>query len=363
MHRDGNPTGNRTHISYPDYMYYILKMMTALEGHLDKTNQIINAPQIYDALARRSNARDKLIAELTWILITYFFTYIMSLARRRERKVLPAVELERADEKTANPSYIVGGLPTLMSSINGPCPCSGNSAKQKRCHIQKLLEDLDRLTFDKHTSSEDLIADLKSQNALPPLYQPPDIHPLDRDELSNTARHAAQQRKRGTLTNTTTPKVQTALRTTPGVLILNYVAVLPLRKHSFIQKPPSLLPIALSEDNASPRASPTLPVGDGSHRLVDIHGNMQPEITLEYPIAVQAMIPCALSALHSYIRIHDPWEHDSLDLGDGVRYDPRNAPDKETFNKHTYNSTSVPQAERNRADARRDRIAQELWED
>ncbi|KAL1724712.1 hypothetical protein EV714DRAFT_177787, partial [Schizophyllum commune] len=87
------------------------------------------------------------------------------------------------------------------------------------------------------------------------------------------------------------------------------------------------------------------------------------QITPEYPIAVQAMIPCALSALHSYIRIHDPWEHESLDLGDGVRYDLRNAPDKETFDKHTYNSTSVPQAERNRADARRDYIAQELWED
>ena len=37
--------------------------------------------------------------------------------------------------------------------------------------------------------------------------------------------------------------------------------------------------------------------------------------------------------------------------------------DKETFDKHTYNSKSVPQVERNRTDARRDRIAQELWED
>ncbi|KAL1724668.1 hypothetical protein EV714DRAFT_240541 [Schizophyllum commune] len=202
MRRDGNPTGNRTHISYPDYTYYIHKMMKAVEGHLDETDRPIDARQIYDALVRHNNARDKLIAELTRTL---------------------------------------------------------------------------------------------AQNALPPSYQSPDIRPLDRDELSEAARRAAQQRKRGTSTNTTTRKVQAPPRTTPGALVLDYVAVPPLRKNWLVQKPPSPSPSALSEDDASPRlpswttinedlgfirrprASPTPPVGDGSHWLVDIHGNMRPE--------------------------------------------------------------------------------------
>ncbi|KAI5822056.1 hypothetical protein K523DRAFT_257567 [Schizophyllum commune Tattone D] len=82
----------------------------------------------------------------------------------------------------------------------------------------------------------------------------------------------------------------------------------------------------------------------------------------EYSLTVQAMIPPVLSALHNYIRIHDPEDTDELDLDRITPYDPSHPPDVEEFEGNEYNSTAVAREESQRANERRDRIAAELWE-
>lgn len=85
----------------------------------------------------------------------------------------------------------------------------------------------------------------------------------------------------------------------------------------------------------------------------------------EYDIHTQAKIPCALAALHNYIRIHDPEDDgDSEDEdyqsehGSGADNDvEEDEPDPESLGGHISN------AEKQRATARRDRIAQEMWVD
>lgn len=85
----------------------------------------------------------------------------------------------------------------------------------------------------------------------------------------------------------------------------------------------------------------------------------------EYDIHTQAKIPCALAALHNYIRIHDPEDDgDSEDEdyqsehGSGADNDvEEDEPDPESLGGHISN------AEKQRATARWDRIAQEMWVD
>jgi DDE superfamily endonuclease len=82
-------------------------------------------------------------------------------------------------------------------------------------------------------------------------------------------------------------------------------------------------------------------------------------IAPEYNMEVQARIPVALSALHNFIRLHDPEEgslsdihnHHALNDTDGLRV--RN------LNDAMFEVEEV----REEVDARRDRIAEAMWVD
>lgn len=76
-------------------------------------------------------------------------------------------------------------------------------------------------------------------------------------------------------------------------------------------------------------------------------------------MGVQARLPPALAALHNFIRIHDPGEIDDMlpsddndnDITNGIR-----------ANVSGELATELPRrAERDRANERRDNIAQAMW--
>lgn len=71
-------------------------------------------------------------------------------------------------------------------------------------------------------------------------------------------------------------------------------------------------------------------------------------------MAIQARIPPALCAVHNFIRIHDPDEIDEFDLDIGDQ-DPG----------HVYGELAegpALHAEKDRAEIRRDNIAQAMWD-
>ncbi|KAF8145063.1 hypothetical protein K438DRAFT_1589103, partial [Mycena galopus ATCC 62051] len=93
----------------------------------------------------------------------------------------------------------------------------------------------------------------------------------------------------------------------------------------------------------------------------------------EYPIETQARLVPAIAALHNFLRIHDRTD-EARDLG------PNNTPQREgsasSFEDFVQAGPieireiapeelgmQITEAERNRAAARRDRIAQQMWED
>jgi len=74
----------------------------------------------------------------------------------------------------------------------------------------------------------------------------------------------------------------------------------------------------------------------------------------EYSLQIQARIPAALCAIHNFICIHDPAEEVVLagdDHDNGAPLD------------HDHVASAAAAAEVDRPSARRDRIAQEMWED
>jgi hypothetical protein len=95
----------------------------------------------------------------------------------------------------------------------------------------------------------------------------------------------------------------------------------------------------------------------------------------EYPVETQAKLVPAIAALHNFLRVHDS-DDNALDLGstgeatsqgsmqregsgsleDFFNYEPREISPEEL-------GISITAAERARASARRDRIAQRMWED
>ncbi|KAJ6467016.1 hypothetical protein C8R45DRAFT_755456, partial [Mycena sanguinolenta] len=87
----------------------------------------------------------------------------------------------------------------------------------------------------------------------------------------------------------------------------------------------------------------------------------------EYSVQTQAKIPCALAALHNFIRIHDP--DDFADEGPG-HGGPRNP----TFTLREVDGDErrefpeeelgrfITQEEKDRATAFRENLAQEMWE-
>jgi hypothetical protein len=77
----------------------------------------------------------------------------------------------------------------------------------------------------------------------------------------------------------------------------------------------------------------------------------------EYGLHVQARIPTALCAIHNFIRTHDAKEGPLSGTGDGPHHDNNNNHDDIGFNREEVN------LEQGDADTRRDRIAQEMWED
>ncbi|KAJ7687955.1 hypothetical protein B0H17DRAFT_839145, partial [Mycena rosella] len=87
----------------------------------------------------------------------------------------------------------------------------------------------------------------------------------------------------------------------------------------------------------------------------------------EYSVQTQAKIPCALAALHNFIRVHDP--DDFADDGPG-HGGPRNTmftlreidgDERREFPEEELGRFISP-AEKTRAEAFRDQIAQEMWE-
>lgn len=71
----------------------------------------------------------------------------------------------------------------------------------------------------------------------------------------------------------------------------------------------------------------------------------------EYDIDTQAQFVPALCALHNFIRLHDP-----KDIPKNVQSDFPQAPGTEDFGH------SITHAEKRRANDRRDRIAQAMWD-
>ncbi|KAJ6490530.1 hypothetical protein DFH09DRAFT_947745, partial [Mycena vulgaris] len=90
-------------------------------------------------------------------------------------------------------------------------------------------------------------------------------------------------------------------------------------------------------------------------------------IAPEYSAQTQAKIPCALSALHNFIRILDPDDFSDSGPGHGG---PRNTTftlsevdgdDRREFPEEELGRFISP-AEKARAEAFRDNIAQEMWD-
>lgn len=78
----------------------------------------------------------------------------------------------------------------------------------------------------------------------------------------------------------------------------------------------------------------------------------------EYPMHIQARIPAALAAIHNFIHIHDP--NDDIfriarDLERARSYEEPTAPPE-------YFSTYISPQEKQRAEAKRDQIAQQCWD-
>ncbi|KAF8871546.1 hypothetical protein BD779DRAFT_1453842, partial [Infundibulicybe gibba] len=86
----------------------------------------------------------------------------------------------------------------------------------------------------------------------------------------------------------------------------------------------------------------------------------------EYDLRTQAKIPCALAALHNYIRIHDPddatggdsdaEESNNLDIPNIAHYEA-DVDVSDDLGAH------ISTAEKERAAARRDNIAMAMWDD
>lgn len=75
----------------------------------------------------------------------------------------------------------------------------------------------------------------------------------------------------------------------------------------------------------------------------------------EYCMDIQARIPPALCAIHNFIRIHDPQDIENFaDVVDGYGDEAGSG----TLAEH-----AVTQAEKERAGAKRDAIANQMWED
>jgi hypothetical protein len=76
----------------------------------------------------------------------------------------------------------------------------------------------------------------------------------------------------------------------------------------------------------------------------------------EYNLDIQARIPVALCAIHNFIRIHDTEE---LVLDDPLDQDDNTAPDADGVAM----ALEVQEEPGSTAAIRRDRIAQDMWED
>ena len=74
----------------------------------------------------------------------------------------------------------------------------------------------------------------------------------------------------------------------------------------------------------------------------------------EYSIQIQARIPAALCAIHNFIRIHDPAKDEILTADD----DDDNMPID-----HDHEASAAATAEIDMPSARRDGIAQAMWDD
>lgn len=79
-------------------------------------------------------------------------------------------------------------------------------------------------------------------------------------------------------------------------------------------------------------------------------------IAPEYNLEVQARIPVALSALHNFIRIHDPDEGSVSDIDD-------NYVSNDADRNDTTPGLGAEAEGREEVDARRDQIAEEMWAD
>lgn len=75
----------------------------------------------------------------------------------------------------------------------------------------------------------------------------------------------------------------------------------------------------------------------------------------EYSLEIQARIPSALSAIHNFIHLHDPDDRPLTGNGDDTMHDylDENPPPPSPARTH----------EHEEVDARRDRIAQAMWDD
>jgi len=85
----------------------------------------------------------------------------------------------------------------------------------------------------------------------------------------------------------------------------------------------------------------------------------------EYDMRTQALIPAALAALHNFIREYDPEEIRSFDLGDNNPNDDYQLRDLQMGPQPGSVGElggNVTPAERVRANARRDVIASNMWE-
>ena len=81
----------------------------------------------------------------------------------------------------------------------------------------------------------------------------------------------------------------------------------------------------------------------------------------EYNLKTQAKIPCALAALHNYIRLHDPDDTTSDDLDD---LDSDTIPNVSSGGVAADDlGAHISAAEKERASARRDSIVMAMWED
>ena len=76
----------------------------------------------------------------------------------------------------------------------------------------------------------------------------------------------------------------------------------------------------------------------------------------EYSPEVQAKVVLALCALHNFIRVHDPDDLDDQDREEEIERRPPMPTTADLRNR-------VNQAERDRATARRDKIARDMWEE